>query len=76
MLNIQLDESKMTPGRFTHHFELYSAQRIDEEVRVYLHEAWSAAKNHPPIGNTSNLTLFLCRVDNLPTRFCYNLACH
>ena len=31
------------PGRFTHHLELYSASDIDDEVRVWLHEAWSTA---------------------------------
>ena len=32
-----------SPGRFTHHLELYSARDIDNEVRLWLHEAWTAA---------------------------------
>ncbi len=31
------------PGRFTHHLELYSTTDIDEEVRHWLQEAWTAA---------------------------------
>lgn len=32
-----------TPGRFTHHLELYAIQDIDDEVRLWLGEAWDAA---------------------------------
>ena len=32
-----------TPGRFTHHLELYSAAEIDEEVRTWLQGAWKGA---------------------------------
>jgi hypothetical protein len=32
-----------SPGRFTHHLELNSARDIDDEVRLWLHEAWTAA---------------------------------
>jgi hypothetical protein len=32
-----------TPGWFTHHLELYSGGDIDEEVRLWLREAWLAA---------------------------------
>lgn len=31
------------PGRFTHHLELYSVDDIDDEVRGWLREAWTAA---------------------------------
>jgi len=31
------------PGRFTHHLELRSTAEIDDEVRAWLQEAWSAA---------------------------------
>ena len=31
------------PGRFTHHLELYATADIDDEVRTWLQEAWSAA---------------------------------
>ena len=31
------------PGRFTHHLELYAPEDVDEEVRVWLREAWLAA---------------------------------
>jgi hypothetical protein len=31
------------PGRFTHHLELRSAADIDDEVRIWLQEAWAAA---------------------------------
>ena len=31
-------------GRFTHHLELYSADAIDDQVRVWLAEAWQAAE--------------------------------
>jgi hypothetical protein len=31
------------PGRFTHHLELYTSQDIDDEVRLWLREAWEAA---------------------------------
>jgi hypothetical protein len=31
------------PGRFTHHLELRSVPEIDDEVRSWLSEAWSAA---------------------------------
>jgi hypothetical protein len=30
-------------GRFTHHLELYSPDDIDEQVRLWLQEAWDAA---------------------------------
>lgn len=30
-------------GRYTHHLELQSAHDIDDEVRAWLHEAWSQA---------------------------------
>jgi hypothetical protein len=29
-----------TPGRFTHHLELYTAGDLDDEVRHWLREAW------------------------------------
>lgn len=32
-----------TPGRFTHHLELYSAADIDTEVRAWLQAAWESA---------------------------------
>ena len=32
-----------TPGRFTHHLELYSSADIDEKVREWLQDAWTAA---------------------------------
>ncbi|HZY41638.1 MAG TPA: DUF5655 domain-containing protein [Anaerolineae bacterium] len=32
-----------TPGRFTHHLELYSSADLDAEVDAWRHEAWSAA---------------------------------
>lgn len=32
-----------TPGRLTHHLELYSATDIYEEVRAWLQAAWQAA---------------------------------
>ena len=32
-----------TPGRFTHHLELYSPADIDGEARQWLQEAWLAA---------------------------------
>ena len=32
-----------TPGRFTHHLELYSVADLDEEVRNWLQEAWMMA---------------------------------
>jgi len=31
------------PGRFTHHLELHCIAEIDDEVRAWLQEAWSAA---------------------------------
>jgi len=31
------------PGRFTHHLELRSPAEIDDEVRAWLQEAWTAA---------------------------------
>ncbi len=31
------------PGRFTHHLELYAAMDVDDEVRRWLQEAWTAA---------------------------------
>ena len=32
-----------TPGRFTHHLELYAPSDIDDEVRAWLQEAWAEA---------------------------------
>ncbi len=32
-----------TPGRFTHHLELYSAADVDNEVHRWLQAAWAAA---------------------------------
>jgi hypothetical protein len=32
-----------SPGHVTHHLELYSADDIDDEVRGWLREAWTAA---------------------------------
>jgi len=32
-----------SPGRFTHHLELYEAGDVDEETRDWLREAWDAA---------------------------------
>ncbi len=32
-----------SPGRFTHHLELYSVNDIDNEVRNWLQEAWTTA---------------------------------
>ncbi len=32
-----------TPGRFTHHLELYDNDDIDDEVRGWLRAAWEAA---------------------------------
>lgn len=37
------DSFKPTPGRFTHHLELYSTADIDDEVRGWLQDAWTAA---------------------------------
>jgi hypothetical protein len=31
------------PGRFTHHLELFSSSEVDDEVRGWLQEAWTAA---------------------------------
>lgn len=31
------------PGRYTHHLELYSTADIDEDVRGWLQDAWTAA---------------------------------
>jgi hypothetical protein len=31
------------PGRYTHHLELYSTADINEEVRGWLQDAWTAA---------------------------------
>ena len=31
------------PGRFTHHMEIYSIDQIDDEVRLWLKEAWLEA---------------------------------
>jgi hypothetical protein len=30
-------------GRFTHHLELYSTADVDDQVRVWLQDAWAAA---------------------------------
>ena len=32
-----------SPGRFTHHLELYSIKEIDDEVRDWLRSAWETA---------------------------------
>ena len=32
-----------SPGRFTHHLELYSINDIDDQVRAWLRAAWMAA---------------------------------
>ena len=32
-----------SPGRFTHHLELYSVADLDDEVRGWLRDAWAAA---------------------------------
>jgi hypothetical protein len=32
-----------TPGRFTHHLELYSTKDIDAQVRKWLQETWMAS---------------------------------
>lgn len=32
-----------SPGRFTHHLELYSIDDVDAEVRRWLQHAWAAA---------------------------------
>jgi hypothetical protein len=32
-----------SPGRFTHHLELYSTKDVDKEVREWLQAAWEAA---------------------------------
>ena len=32
-----------SPGRFTHHLELYSVAGIDQEVRSWLRDAWAAS---------------------------------
>jgi len=32
-----------SPGRFVHHLELYSAERLDDEVLGWLREAWELA---------------------------------
>ncbi len=31
------------PGRFTHHLELYSTADVDDQVRGWLQDAWTAA---------------------------------
>ena len=33
-----------SPGRFTHHLELYALADIDDEVRNWLREAWIASR--------------------------------
>jgi hypothetical protein len=33
-----------SPGRFTHHLELYSVADLDDEVRQWLREAWVEAE--------------------------------
>jgi len=33
-----------SPGRFTHHIELYATADIDDEVRDWLREAWTASR--------------------------------
>lgn len=33
-----------TPGRFTHHLELYAVRDLDDEVRSWLRQAWLAAE--------------------------------
>lgn len=32
-----------SPGRFTHHLELYAADEVDDEVREWLRAAWMEA---------------------------------
>jgi len=32
-----------SPGHFTHHVELYSADDVDDELRGWLRDAWAAA---------------------------------
>lgn len=32
-----------SPGRFTHHLELFSSKEIDDQVRAWLIEAWQQA---------------------------------
>jgi dihydroneopterin aldolase len=32
------------PGRFTHHLELYAVEEIDEDVQVWLEQAWLGAE--------------------------------
>ena len=32
-----------TPGRFTHHLELYSVTDVDDQVRDWLRDAWMSA---------------------------------
>jgi predicted transport protein len=32
-----------TPGRFTHHLELYETSDVDEEVKTWLRKAWETA---------------------------------
>lgn len=34
-----------SPGRFTHHLELYSVSDIDSEVRDWLRDAWTTANS-------------------------------
>ena len=31
------------PGRFTHHLEMYAVDQIDEQVQIWLREAWEGA---------------------------------
>lgn len=33
-----------SPGRFTHHLELYTPADIDDEVQNWLQEAWTASR--------------------------------
>jgi hypothetical protein len=35
--------TKISPARYTHHLELHSVEEIDQEVRGWLAEAWTAA---------------------------------
>jgi hypothetical protein len=36
-----------SPGRFTHHLELYSTDDIDDQVRAWLQDAWMTSGGVP-----------------------------
>ena len=36
-----------SPGRFTHHLELYSVDDIDDQVRAWLQDAWMTSGGVP-----------------------------